>query len=145
MRPRSDGTRSGKVAGSPIGCLGGKPGEGADHRCDEFVKGENRRGRKPRQNDDRLAAGDSQAQRLARLQRDPVDDDAGIVKAGNRAIAQIARALRGATGKDNHVAGCEPLIDQPGQHRFVVGSDAERQGMPPASSTAAARIAAFES
>jgi len=38
--------------------------EGADHRGDKLVEGEDRRGRETRQHDDRLAAGHGQAQRF---------------------------------------------------------------------------------
>jgi hypothetical protein len=53
--------------------------------------------------------------------------------------------FRRATGKGDHVAGGKPFIDEAEQNGFVVGSDAEWLRAAAASSTVAARIAAFES
>jgi hypothetical protein len=90
------------------------------------VKRKDRRSREARQDHDRFAPGDRQAQRLSRLQRDAVNDNARIVERGDSTVAQIAGALRRATGKDDHVAGGKPFVDKARQNGFVVGSNAER-------------------
>jgi hypothetical protein len=63
---------------------------------------------------------------LSRLQRDAVNDNARIVERGDSTVAQIAGALGRATGKDDHVAGGKPFVDEARQNGFVVGSNAER-------------------
>jgi hypothetical protein len=44
------------------------------------MKGENRRRGKPRQDHDRFAGRDREAERLARLERDAMDEDAGLAQ-----------------------------------------------------------------
>ena len=98
--------------GQPFGLFRRQPSEGADHRCNKLMEGEDRRGGEARQDHDRFAAGDRQAQGLPRFQRDAMHDNARIIERGNRAVAQIAGALRRATGKDHHVTGGKPFADE---------------------------------
>ena len=49
---------------------------GADHRRNESVESEDRRGRKSRQNDDWLVTDDAETERLARLERNTVHKNA---------------------------------------------------------------------
>ena len=79
-------------------------GAGADHRRDEGVEGEDRRGRKSRQHRDRLAVGDREAERLAGLERHAMHQDAGLAELRHDAMREIARALRGAARQHHHVA-----------------------------------------
>ena len=80
-------------------------GARADHRRDEGVKGEDRRGRKSRQHRQRLAVEHGEAERLAGLERDAVHDDAGLAQPRHHAVRKIARAFRGAAREHHHVAG----------------------------------------
>ncbi len=102
-----------------------QPGHPAQHRDDHVVKGEHRRGRKARQDHHRLAVADSEAQRLAGLERDTMGDDAGLAEPTDDAMGDVARALRRAAGEHQHVG-----IRQSAAHRrlkfcFVVGNGAK--------------------
>ena len=63
---------------------------GAHHRRDELVEREDRRGRKARQDDDRLAAGDREADRLAGLR---------ARRRARRCRDRASRRRRGTTGR----------------------------------------------
>ena len=82
-------------------------GARADHRRHEGMEGEDRRGRKSRQHRQRLAVDHRQAKRLAGLERDAMDENAGLAELRHDAVREIARALRGAAGEHHHVAGFE--------------------------------------
>ena len=55
------------------------------------------------------SAGCGQADRLARLERDAVRDDAGVVELGDDAVGHVAGALAGAAGQQHHVGELERL------------------------------------
>src|SRR5579862_1106886 len=79
--------------GNSPGRLRRQSGTGADHRRDEGVEGEDRRGRKSRQHDQRLVADDRKTKRLARLERDTVHQNAGLAEFRHDAMRQIAGAF----------------------------------------------------
>ena len=96
------------------------------HRHDHVVEGEHRRGREPRQNHHRIAVADGKAQRLARLERDAVRDDARVAQPADDPMRQIAGALRGAAGQHQHLAGRERITHRSFELVFVVGNGAEK-------------------
>ena len=115
-QPRGDGFRR----------FGRKPGAGADDRRDEGVKGENRRGRKARQHDQRLVADHRKAQRLARLERHAVHQNARRAELRHDAMRQVARALRGAARKHDDVAAIERVAHRQFERQLIVRQRAER-------------------
>ena len=84
--------RTGTRASTVCGGLRRQAGAGADHRRDESVEGEDRRGRKSRQHRDRLAVDDREAERLAGLERDAVHEDAGLRRAATRSRCERSPA-----------------------------------------------------
>ncbi|GJE44265.1 hypothetical protein AEGHOMDF_3453 [Methylobacterium soli] len=104
-----------------------QPGHRPDQRHHEFVEGEHRRGREARQHHDRLALRHREAEGLAGLERDAVDQDPGFAEARQDAVRDIARALRGAPRQHDEVAGREALADRRLEGRLVVRHDAARQ------------------
>ncbi len=100
-------------------------GASANDRRHEGVEGEDRRGGKPGQHGDRLAADHRQAERLARLQGDPVDDHARAAEPGHDAVRQVAGALGGATTEHDHVAGRKRVAHHRLEPRLVVRERAE--------------------
>ena len=76
MRPSSEVTRRGTVAGTTASVRSGSPARRRSTGATNVVEGEHRRGREARQDHDRLAVADGEAERLAGLQRDAVGDDA---------------------------------------------------------------------
>ena len=88
------------------------------------MEGEHRRGREARQDHHRLAVADREAERLSGLQGDAVGDDPGRAEAGDEPVRQIARALRGAAGEDDHVAVGEGAPDRGVERRLLVGTSA---------------------
>ena len=99
---------------------------GADHRRDESMEGEDRRGRKARQHGDRLAVGDREAERLAGFQRHAMHENAGLAELRHDAMREIARALRRAARQHHHVAVGERAAHRLLQLGRVVGKCAER-------------------
>jgi hypothetical protein len=99
-------------------------GERADHRRDELVEREDRRRRKARQDDDRLAVADGEADRLAGLERDAVRDDPRIAEPARDAIREISCALRRPTRKQHDVV-LERARQRCGEGRFLVADDTE--------------------
>ena len=83
--------RSGTRASTRFGGLRRQAGAGADHRRDEGVEGEDRRGREARQHRDRLAVGDREAERLAGLERHAMHQDAGLAELATRPGARGRR------------------------------------------------------
>ncbi len=59
---------------------------------------------KPGSTIDRLAVAHREAQRLARLQRHAMRDDAGLSEPRDDAMRHVSSALRGAAGQDQHIA-----------------------------------------
>src|SRR6185436_14790756 len=100
-------------------------GQAAHDRRDELVEREDRRRRKAREDDDRLAARGGKADRFARLQRHAVRDDARIVELGDDAIREIALALAGPTGQQHDVGARERLRHLLAHRRRSVRGDAE--------------------
>ena len=78
-------------------------GEGAQHRCEELVKREDRGGRESRQDDDGLAIGDRETDGLAGLERNAVSDDAWIAEAVHDAVGEIAGTLGCAAGEHDRI------------------------------------------
>ncbi len=103
-----------------------QPGAGANERRDESVKGENRRGRKSRQHDQRLVADHRQAQRLAGFERHAVNQNAGRTKPRDDAMRQVAGAFRGAAGEHHDVAGLRALAHSGFERDVFVRKRAER-------------------
>ena len=93
MRPISLFTLTASLAGTIVRSSAPRPASKPDHRRDEFVEGEDRRGGKARKHDHRAAAGRREADRLAGLQRHAVGDNAGIVELGDNAIGNVSFAL----------------------------------------------------
>ncbi len=127
-RPISEAIRIGTVALTVFVACGGKAGAGADHRRDEFMEGEDRRGRESRQHRDRLAVDDREAQRLAGLERHAMDQHARRSQPRQDAIGQIARALGGAAGQHHHIARGERVAHRGFEHVLVVGKGAHGHG-----------------
>ena len=124
------------------GGFGRQAGARANDRRDEAVEGEDRRGRKARQHDDRLAVHDGEAQRLAGFERNAMHQDAGLAEPRDDAVREIARAFRGAAGEHHHVVLGERLAHRLVERDFVIAARRRRRvGAPPASVTAAAMIA----
>ena len=126
LRPISEAIRIGTRASMVSRGLRRQAGAGADHRRDEGVEGEDRRGRKSRQHRDRLAVGDGEAERLAGLQRHAMHQDAGLAELRHHAVREIAGALRGAAGQHHHVAFGERAAHRLLELCGVVGKRAVR-------------------
>ena len=92
------------------------------------MEGEDRRGRKSRQYDDRLAIHDGEAERLARLECNAMDEN--IAELGDDAMRQIARALRRAAGEHDQIARCERAANGTFQGRLIVRERAEGHRFP---------------
>ena len=101
-------------------------GAGADERRDEGVEGENRRGRKARQHDQRLVADHREAQRLAGFERHAVNENAGRTEPRHDAMRQIARAFRRAAGEHHDVARFERVAHGRFERGLFVRKRAER-------------------
>src|SRR5262249_24417472 len=97
---------------------------------DKGMEGEDRRGRKSRQYDDRLAIHGGEAERLARLECDAMDEN--IPELRDDAMRQIARALRRAAGEHDQMARCEPAANRTCQGRLIVRERAEGHRFPTA-------------
>ena len=97
----------------------------AQDRHDHVVEGEHRRGRKSRQDHHRLAVADGETQRLARLQRDAVRNDAGLAEPRDDAMGDVARALRRAAGEHQHVALDKRVAHRGFKRGFIVGDRTE--------------------
>ena len=93
VRPSSEAIRTGTLARDLGIGTRRQAGHPPQHRHDHVVEGEHRRGRKSRQDDDRLAVADRKTQRLARLQRDAMGDDAGLAEPRDDAVGDVARAF----------------------------------------------------
>ena len=116
-------------------------GAGADHRRDEGMEGEDRRGRKARQHGERLAVDHREAERLAGLERDAMHEDAGLAE---------LRHDRGARDRPRP-SRCRPRAPpcrsfERRAHRSSSAASSSGKapngtGSPPASATAAAMIA----
>ncbi len=105
LRPSSEAIRTGTSASMAARGFRRQARARADHRRDEGMEGEDRGGRKSRQHRERLAVDHGEAKRLARLERNAMDQDAGRAQLRDDAVREIARALRGAAGEHHHVAG----------------------------------------
>ena len=125
VRPISLLTLTASRAGTTVRSCAPRPASSANHRRDELVKREDRRRRKAGKHDDRAAARRRQADRLARLERDAVRDDAGIAQFGDDAIRQIARALARAAGEQHDVGDLERVLQPLAQRGHVVVGDAQ--------------------
>ena len=125
MRPISLLTFTASLRRHRRALLRAAAGEQAEHRRDELVEREDRRGREAGQHDDGAPAGGGQADRLARLERDAVGDDAGIVELGDDAIRHVARALARAAGEQHDVGERQRSPQPRAQRAGVVGRDAE--------------------
>ena len=101
--------------------------KGANHRRNEFMEGEDGRGGKTGQQSHRFAAGHRQAERLAGLERYAVNHNPWIGELADGAISQVARALRGSSRKQNHVA-LQSSFEQSGNLFFIVACNAQLQG-----------------
>ncbi len=99
---------------------------GADHRRDESMEREDRRGRKARQHHQRLALDHREAERLAGLERHAVHDHARLAELRHHAMREIACALRGAAREQHHVAGLERGAHRKLERDLVVRKAAER-------------------
>ena len=100
-------------------------GVGADHRRDELVEREDRRGRKSGQDHDGLAVGDREADRLARLQRDAVRDDRRDCAAGSRCDTTGRRRPWTCRPRRSRRRSRSAARERVGERRVVVGNDAE--------------------
>ena len=120
-------------------------GEGAQHRCEELVKREDRGGRKSRQDDDGLAIGDRETDGLAGLEGNAVSDDAWIaerrVRRGRRDRRHPWMCRRKT--RPHRIGG--PVSTRQRARVSSSGTTPRWTGTPPSSSTAAPMIAALES
>ena len=106
----------------------GKPGQRADQGHDEFVEGEYRRGREAGQDDDGLALSLGEAEGLAGLERDAVDEDTRLAQAGEDAVGHVARPLRRPSRQDDDVALRKRRADGAFESGLIVRDDAEGHG-----------------
>src|SRR5690606_10876462 len=93
---------------------------------DHVVEREHRRGRKSRQDDDRLAVAYRQAERLAGLQRHAMGDDARLAQPADDAMADIARPLGRTARQDEYVMVSERIAHRGLEPRLIVGESAEK-------------------
>ena len=114
----------GQLAGTTVRSCAPRPASRANHRRDELVEREDRRGRKAGEHDHRAAAGRREADRLAGLERDAVRDDAGIVELGDDAIGDVARALAGSAREQHDVGDFQRVPQSFAQGGDVVVRDA---------------------
>ena len=112
------GLRSRRQAGHP-----------SQHRHDHVMEGEHRGSRKTWQDDHGLAVADRKTQRLARLQRHAMGDDAGFSQPRDDAVGDVARALRGAAGKHQHVALRERRAHRGFEQHLIVRGRAKKGGL----------------
>ena len=142
LRPSSEAMRTGTSRVERARRFRRQPGAGADHRRDEGVEGEDRRGRKARQHRDRLAVRDREAERLARLERDAMHEDAGRAEARHYADG---RDRRRPSRCRRRAAPCRrrraPSRTAAASAASSSGNAPKAIGSPPASATAAAMIA----
>ena len=80
---------------------------------------------KPGKHHHRAPACRGEADRLARLERHAMRDDAGIVEFGDNAIRHIARALAGSTRQQHDVGELERVLQALAQSGGIVVRDAQ--------------------
>ena len=117
----------------------------ADHRRDEFVEREDRGRRKSGQDDDGLAVGDREADRLAGLQRDAVGDDTRVAQRVHDAVREIARRPWTCRRRRPRHRIRRPRASAAASACSSSAMTPRCTAMPPSSSTAAPMIAALES
>ena len=81
-----------------------------------------------RQHNERLAVDDGEAERLAGLERDAMDED--VAQLRHDAVGEITGTLRRAAGKHDHVAGRERRTHGAFERRLIVGKRAEGNRFP---------------
>ena len=141
LRPSSEAMRTGTSASMVRAASGGKTGTRADHRRDEGVEGEDRRGGKARQHGERLAADHGETKRLARLERDAMHEDAGCrasPRRGGRDRRRPSRCRRTARRCRRPRAPCAWQARAPPRRRERRRTEPARRPLP---STAAAMMA----
>src|SRR5262245_17945869 len=89
------------------------------------MEGEDRRGREARENSEWLALDHRKAERLARLERNPMHDHTGRAEPRDHAMREIAGALGGTTRDERHVAHLQRGAQRELERDLVVRKGAE--------------------
>jgi len=105
--------------------LRSQPGEGAQHRRDELMEGEDGGGGESRQDGHRPPLRDREAHRLAGLERHAVRNDTRLAQARDDPIGEIPRAL-GRSTRQHHRVLAQRALERLRERGIVIAHDPQR-------------------